>query len=170
MPKDQFSFDIVSEVDQQEVRNAVDQAEREIITRFDFKNTGTSVSRDEDLIELRSGTENRLKAAFDVLKEKMVRREVPLKALKEGPMLPAAVGGWVENRLANWTFRPVNGFTMNMCACAGVTLGTGGTCFAAASIFDSALASASGSSDSSAPDWSAWYSRDRDTASWMSIA
>ena len=92
MPKDQFSFDIVSEVDPQEVRNAVDQAEREIITRFDFKNTGTSLSRDEDLIELRSSTENRLKAVLEVLKEKMVRREVPLKALREGPVLPAARG------------------------------------------------------------------------------
>jgi uncharacterized protein YajQ (UPF0234 family) len=90
--KDQFSFDIVSEVDPQEVRNALDQAEREILTRFDFKNTGTSISRDDDLIEIRSGTENRLAAAREVLKEKMVRREVSLKALREGPVLPAAKG------------------------------------------------------------------------------
>jgi cyclic-di-GMP-binding protein len=92
MAKDEFSFDIVSQVDHAEVRNAVDQAEREIITRFDFKNTQTSISRDEDLIELRSSTENRLSAALEVLKEKMVRREVSLKALHEGPMLPAARG------------------------------------------------------------------------------
>ena len=92
MAKDQFSFDIVSEVDPQEVRNAYDQAEREILTRFDFKGTQTSMSLDEDLIELRSETENRLKAALDVLKDKLVRRQVSLKALREGPVLPAARG------------------------------------------------------------------------------
>jgi hypothetical protein len=84
------SFDVVSEVDLQEVRNAVDQASREIVTRFDFKNTGTSISLDEDLIELRSGSEQRLKAALEVLKEKIVRRKISLKALHEGPVLPAA--------------------------------------------------------------------------------
>lgn len=87
-----FSFDIVSEVDLAEVTNAVDQARREIINRFDFKNTGTSIEQDEDLIELRSSTESRLKAAVDVFKDKCVRRQVPLKALAEGPVLPAAKG------------------------------------------------------------------------------
>jgi uncharacterized protein YajQ (UPF0234 family) len=87
-----FSFDVVSEIDLHEVRNAYDQASREILTRFDFKNTGTSLSLDEDLIELRSSTDNRLRAALDVLKEKLVRREVSLKALHEGPVLPAAKG------------------------------------------------------------------------------
>jgi len=90
--RDRFSFDIVSRVDMAEVTNAVDQARREILTRFDFKGTGTSISQDEDLIELRSSTEDRLKAALEVLKEKLVRREVPLKALSEGPVLPAARG------------------------------------------------------------------------------
>ena len=92
MARDRFSFDIVSRVDMAEVTNAVDQARREILTRFDFKGTGTSISQDEDLIELRSSTEDRLKAALEVLKEKLVRREVPLKALSEGPVLPAARG------------------------------------------------------------------------------
>jgi uncharacterized protein YajQ (UPF0234 family) len=91
MAKD-FSFDVVSEVDLSEVRNAQDQANREIVTRFDFKNTGTTMALDDDLIEVRSSTENRLKAAVVVLKEKLVRREVPLKALHEGPVLPAAKG------------------------------------------------------------------------------
>jgi cyclic-di-GMP-binding protein len=90
--KDQFSFDIVSEVDPHEVRNAYDQAEREILTRFDFKDTGTSLSHDQDLIEIRSQTEHRLKAALEVLKDKMVRRQISLKALREGPVLPAARG------------------------------------------------------------------------------
>jgi uncharacterized protein YajQ (UPF0234 family) len=86
------SFDIVSEVDLAEVSNAVDQARREIIQRFDFKDTGTAIHQDADLIELRSGTEDRLRAALEVLKEKMVRRKVSLKALHEGPVLPAAKG------------------------------------------------------------------------------
>ena len=86
------SFDIVSEVDLAEVTNAVDQARREIVQRFDFKNTGTSIEQDDDLIELRSSTEDRLKAAVEVVKDKMVRRQVSLKAVHEGPVLPAAKG------------------------------------------------------------------------------
>jgi len=91
MPK-AASFDIVSEVDLAEVRNAVDQASREIVQRFDFKDTGTGVDLDNDLIELRSSTEERLKAALEVVREKFVRRKVSLKALREGPVLPAAKG------------------------------------------------------------------------------
>jgi uncharacterized protein YajQ (UPF0234 family) len=94
---DQFSFDIVSEVDLQEVRNAYDQANREVITRFDFKGTGTSISLDEDMIELRSDSDGRLKAALEVLKEKLVRREISLKAVSEGPVLPAARGTVRQN-------------------------------------------------------------------------
>jgi uncharacterized protein YajQ (UPF0234 family) len=75
-----------------EVANAVDQARREIAQRFDFKDTGTSVVQDEKLIEVRSSTEDRLKAAVDVLKEKAVKREVSLKALHLGPVQPAAKG------------------------------------------------------------------------------
>jgi len=90
--KDAFSFDVVSEVDLQEVRNAFDQANREVATRFDFKNTGTSLSLDQDLLEVRSETDHRLKAAVEVLKEKLVRRDIPLKALQEGPIMPAAKG------------------------------------------------------------------------------
>jgi cyclic-di-GMP-binding protein len=92
MAKDQFSFDIVSEVDLQEVANAIDQAARELATRFDFKGTDTEISRDNTTIELRSSTEDRLKAALQVLKEKAVKRNVPLKALSEGEIHPAAKG------------------------------------------------------------------------------
>ena len=88
----QSSFDIVSEVDLQEVRNAVDQASREIHQRFDFKNTDTSLTLDDEKIELHSGTEDRLKAAYQVLQEKAIRREVPLKALQPGEIQPAAKG------------------------------------------------------------------------------
>ncbi len=92
MAKDQFSFDIVSEVDMQEVRNAIDQAQREIAQRFDFKDTETEVSQDHTTIELRSSTEDRLKAALQVLKEKAIKRNIPLKALSDGQIHPAAKG------------------------------------------------------------------------------
>jgi uncharacterized protein YajQ (UPF0234 family) len=91
------SFDIVSEVDLAEVTNAVDQARREIVQRFDFKNTGSSIEQDGDLIELRSSTEDRLRAAIEVLKDKFVRRKVSLKALHEGPVLPAARGTYRQS-------------------------------------------------------------------------
>jgi uncharacterized protein YajQ (UPF0234 family) len=84
------SFDIVSEVDQQEVRNAVDQASRELTTRFDFKGTGSSIELDELAITLRAGTEDRLKAARLVLEEKLVKRKVSLKALDYGNVEDAA--------------------------------------------------------------------------------
>ena len=80
-----------------EVTNALDQARREVATRFDFKNTGTSLEQDGDMIEIRSSTENRLKAAGDVLKDKMVRRKISLKALSDGPVLPAAKGTYRQN-------------------------------------------------------------------------
>jgi cyclic-di-GMP-binding protein len=101
MAKDQFSFDVVSEVSLHEVRNAYEQAGREIQTRFDFKNTDTSLDLDQDMIEVRSSTENRLKAAVDVVKDKLVRRSISLKALSEGPVLPAAKGTVRQNLHVN---------------------------------------------------------------------
>jgi uncharacterized protein YajQ (UPF0234 family) len=92
MAKQDFSFDIVSEVSMPEVANAVDQARREIAQRYDFKDTGTSLSQDDKLIEVRSSTEDRLNAAVDVLKERAVKREISLKALSFGPIQPAAKG------------------------------------------------------------------------------
>jgi len=96
MAKTDFSFDIVSQVSMPEVANAVDQTRREIAQRFDFKDTGTSISQDDKLIEVRSGTEDRLKAALEVFKEKAVRREVSLKAVHFGPVLPAAKGTYKQ--------------------------------------------------------------------------
>ena len=76
------SFDIVSVVDHQEVDNALNQAAKELSQRFDFKNTGTSVAwRGELGIEITSSTEERARAALDVLKDKLVKRKVSLKAL-----------------------------------------------------------------------------------------
>lgn len=85
----QASFDVVSEVDNQEVVNALDQARREITQRFDFKSTGTEVRHVGSSIEVRSSSEGRVQAAVEVIKEKMVRRHVSLKALSEGKIEPA---------------------------------------------------------------------------------
>ena len=78
------SFDVVSEVDRQEVRNAIDQAQREISTRFDFKNTDSSIEQNELSFTLRSVTEDRLNALRVVLEEKLVKRGVSLKGLEYG--------------------------------------------------------------------------------------
>ena len=75
------SFDIVSEVDLQEVRNAVDQANLEAGTRFDFKGTDSTIEMTPDELLLTSSTEDRLRALYQVLEEKLVRREVSLKSL-----------------------------------------------------------------------------------------
>ncbi|MGH9045037.1 MAG: YajQ family cyclic di-GMP-binding protein [Acidimicrobiales bacterium] len=86
------TFDIVSEVDLQEVRNAVDQANREASTRFDFKNTDSTVEFSEKELVLRSSTEDRLRALRQVLEEKMVRRQVSLKTLDPGKVEEASHG------------------------------------------------------------------------------
>ncbi|MGD0081598.1 MAG: YajQ family cyclic di-GMP-binding protein [Acidimicrobiales bacterium] len=78
------SFDVTSEVDLQEVRNAVDQASREVATRFDFKNTGASLELKGHEISLHAPTEDRLRALVQVLEEKLVRRQVSLKAVQYG--------------------------------------------------------------------------------------
>ena len=75
------SFDVVSEIDMQEVRNAVDQASREIGTRYDFKGTDSSIELTTDEIKLHSSSEDRLAALRQVLEEKLVKRKVSLKAL-----------------------------------------------------------------------------------------
>jgi uncharacterized protein YajQ (UPF0234 family) len=78
------TFDVVSEVDRQEVRNAVDQAQREIATRFDFKNTDSSVEQAELVLTLRTVSEDRLVALRTVVEEKLVKRGVSLRGLDWG--------------------------------------------------------------------------------------
>ena len=75
------SFDITSEFNHQEVVNAIDQMNREIVNRYDFKDTNTSVSLTNEIISLRSSTEERLNAADQVLREKFVKRNVSIKFL-----------------------------------------------------------------------------------------
>ena len=86
------SFDVVSELDAQEVRNAVDQAARELSTRYDFKGTDSAVELKDQEIELRSVSEDRLNAARQVLEEKLVKRKVSLKAVEYGKVEDAAGG------------------------------------------------------------------------------
>ncbi len=86
------SFDIVSEVDMQEVRNAVDQANREAATRFDFKNTDSTIDLSDDALVLHSATEDRLRALHQVLDEKLVKRSVSLKAFDAGKIEEASKG------------------------------------------------------------------------------
>jgi len=77
------SFDIVSEFDKQEVVNAIDQSCREIVNRYDFKNTNTTISLNENQINLRSTTEDRALAAEQVMREKFSKRNVSIKFLSD---------------------------------------------------------------------------------------
>lgn len=86
------TFDVVSQVDMQEVRNAVDQASREVSTRFDFKGTDSTVELKDSGIELHSDSDQRLKALTQVLEEKLVRRKVSLKLLSYGKVEEASKG------------------------------------------------------------------------------
>jgi cyclic-di-GMP-binding protein len=86
------TFDVVSQVDMQEVRNAVDQAARELETRFDFRGTGSSVELSGSEMTLRSSTDDRLKAVVQVVEEKFVRRKISLKALDYGKLEEASKG------------------------------------------------------------------------------
>ena len=83
------TFDVVSEVDAQEVRNAVDQAQREIATRFDFKNTNSTIEQADMVITLHTASRDRLDALRTVLEEKLVKRNVSLKGVDYGDVQDA---------------------------------------------------------------------------------
>ncbi len=78
------SFDVVSKVDRQEVDNALNQASRELTQRFDFKNTGAEIKWSGEKIEMKAESEDRVKAILDVFKEKLIKRQISLKALDAG--------------------------------------------------------------------------------------
>jgi uncharacterized protein YajQ (UPF0234 family) len=86
------SFDVVSKVDMQEVSNAIQQALKEVHTRFDLKDSKSNIELEKDAIVLHSADEYKLKAVNDVLQQKLVKRGVSLKALTYGPVEPAAGG------------------------------------------------------------------------------
>jgi uncharacterized protein YajQ (UPF0234 family) len=86
------SFDVVAEVDRQEVDNALNQASKEISQRYDFKNTGATVAWSGDGIVVGANSEERVMAAFDVLQSKLVRRKVSLKSLEYDQPKPGSRG------------------------------------------------------------------------------
>ena len=86
------TFDVVSQVDMQELRNAVDQASREVSTRYDFKGTDSKIDLTEKGIELETENDQRLKALVQVLEEKLVKRKVSLKVLGYGKVEEATKG------------------------------------------------------------------------------
>jgi uncharacterized protein YajQ (UPF0234 family) len=86
------SFDVVSEYNQQELLNALDQARREIGTRYDFKGTNSTIELKEKALELDADSDYKLTAMLDILKSKMVKRQVDLKVLDPEKPEPAAKG------------------------------------------------------------------------------
>jgi len=92
------SFDVVSKVEMQEVSNAIQQALKEVHTRFDLKDSKSNIELEKDAIVLHSIDEYKLKAVNDILQQKLVKRGVSLKALTYGPVEPAA-GGTTKRRV-----------------------------------------------------------------------
>ena len=84
------SFDVVSEVDRQELKNAVDQAQRELANRFDFKNTDSSIEQKDLVLTIRTSSEDRLRALKLLLEEKFVKRQVSLKGIDWGKVEAAS--------------------------------------------------------------------------------
>jgi uncharacterized protein YajQ (UPF0234 family) len=93
------SFDVVSSVDLQEVKNAISQAMKEVTTRFDLKGTGSDIALQGEEIVITSADEFKMKAVRDVLETRLVKRNVPLKALSFGTM-DKALGGTVRQKVA----------------------------------------------------------------------
>jgi len=86
------SFDVVCRVDLQEVDNAINQTLREIGQRFDFKNARTELRREESALHLLSADDYKVRALGEILREKLARRQVPLKAVQAGPVEPGPAG------------------------------------------------------------------------------
>jgi hypothetical protein len=94
----ELSFDVVSQVDMNEVHNAVQMAQKELATRFDFKKSVSKITLEGDAIVLVSDDQGKLKSVVDVLEEKLVRRKVPIKALDYGKV-EDALGGTVRQHV-----------------------------------------------------------------------
>jgi uncharacterized protein YajQ (UPF0234 family) len=93
------TFDVVSKIDLQEVANAIQQATKEVTTRFDLKDSKSSIAMEgKDAIVLHSADEYKLKAVNDILQQKLVKRGVSLKGLTYSPVEPAA-GGTAKQKI-----------------------------------------------------------------------
>ncbi len=86
------SFDVVCKIDLQEVDNAVNQTLREVGQRFDFKGSNTELRREENALLLHSADDFKVRALGDILREKLAKRQVPLKAVQYGPVEPGPAG------------------------------------------------------------------------------
>jgi uncharacterized protein YajQ (UPF0234 family) len=85
------SFDVVSKVDMQEVKNAIDQATKEVNARFDLKNSKSEIKLEaDDAIQLASADEYKLQAVIEILQQKMIKRGISIKAMEMGKLEPAA--------------------------------------------------------------------------------
>lgn len=99
MGMSEYSFDIVSRVDTQELSNAITQALREIETRYDFKGSKSEIRQEKTDVIVISDDEYKLKSVIDILQSKMVKRGISLKNLEYGKIEPAA-GGTVRQTIA----------------------------------------------------------------------
>jgi uncharacterized protein YajQ (UPF0234 family) len=97
---DTSSFDIVSKVDRQEVDNALNQTSKELAQRFDFRGTNAQISwAGDEAVTLQADTEDRVKAALEVFKEKLVKRQLSLKSLDAGDPKPSGKGYKIDAKI-----------------------------------------------------------------------
>lgn len=92
MMASESSYDIVSKMDMQELTNAIDQTEREIASRFDFKGSKSELKLEKDVLVVLSDDEYKLNAVIDILQSKMIKRGLPIKNLDYGKIEPASLG------------------------------------------------------------------------------
>lgn len=97
MAKD-ASFDIVSTVDMQEVDNAINQANKEISQRYDFKNSKSEISIEDNDLKIIADDDFKLKSVIDILQSKLIRRQVPIRNLEYGKV-ESATGGMVRQNI-----------------------------------------------------------------------
>jgi uncharacterized protein YajQ (UPF0234 family) len=93
------SFDIVSKVDKQEAANALNQAEKEIEQRYDFKGVGASIEFSGEKILMKANSEERVKAVLDVFQSKLIKRGISLKSLDSGEPFPSGKEYRIESTL-----------------------------------------------------------------------
>ena len=97
---DTSSFDVVSKVDRQEVDNALNQAAKELAQRFDFRGTNAEISwAGDEAVTIKADTEDRVKAALDVFKEKLVKRQISLKSLDAGDPQSSGKGHKIDCKI-----------------------------------------------------------------------
>ncbi len=95
------SFDIVSKVDKMEADNAVNQAQKEIAQRYDFKNVGASVEWSGEKLLMKASSEERVKAVLDVVEQKFIKRGISLRSLDAGKPYPSGKEFRIEASLKN---------------------------------------------------------------------